>query len=297
MKEYIYNEKKYIEDQICRQYVDENNPTYTIKNLARYNHYILGLNKKDNYDAIDQYMRANCDIYTEIGYSKIINGCIRDVKKRPFADIDKIIITTEELERIKALNDDRKEKLSFVLLADAKYHSKLNNINSNVAWITTRDLYKLARVTMPYADRAMFLSFLYDEQLVEINFNPKFSGYNLLYVSDDQHNVGIVLTELNYKELAFTYMNWKYGGYKECEKCGRLIKIRKGTKYCKGCAPRSDHKDFKIIQCADCGTDVVISIKDTKTCRCGECYDIYRRKKNLEAVKKYQLTHSSDQKN
>lgn len=293
MKEYIYDEKKYIENQICCRYVDENNPTYTIKNLARYNFYILGLNKKDNYDAIDKYMRENCDIYTEIGYSNIINGCIRDVKKRPFADIDNIVITTEELEKIKTLNDDRKEKLAFVLLADAKYYNKLNNVEANIAWITTRNLYKLARVTMPYADRAMFLSFLYDDHFVEINCNPKFNGYNLLYVSKDQYNIGITLTELNYKELAFTYMNWKYGGYKECEKCGRLIKIRKGTKYCKDCAPRIDHKDFKIIKCIDCGTDVIVSIKDTKTCRCEECQQNINTENTRLRVQKYRERQSS----
>ena len=286
MKEYIYDEKQYIENQMCRQYVDGNNLTYTIKNLARYNHYILGLNKKDNYDAIDKYMRENCDIYTEIGYNKAINGCIRDVKKRPFANIDNIVITMQELEKIKTLNDDRKEKIAFVLLADAKYYNKLNNVDANIAWITTRDLYKFARVTMPYADRAIFLSFLYDEQFVEINCNPKFTGYNLLYVSKDENDVGIVLTELNYKELAFTYMNWKHGGYKECEKCRRLIKIKKGIKYCKECSPIQEKDAYKVIQCVDCGVNVVVTPKNNRTCRCNDCQHEKDKKVKREYWKK-----------
>lgn len=283
MREYIFNEKQHIENQIDQKYVNENNPTYTIKNLARYNHYILGLNKTENYNAIHEYMKANCSIYTEVGYNKAINSCIRDVKKRPFANIDNIIITTQELEQIKQLNDDRKEKLAFVLLADAKYCNKLNNINANVAWVTTSDLYKLARVTMPYADRAMFLSFLYDEQFVEINCNPKFTGYNLLYVSKDQHDVGITLTELNYKELAFTYMNWKYGGYKECAECGRLIKIRKNTQYCKECSKKYVPSESKIVTCVDCGKEFGVSAKASKTYRCEEC----QHEKDKEVKREY----------
>ena len=102
-------------------YVDPNNPTYTIKELSRYNHYIRGLNKTQNYDDINTYMRAHCNIYTEVGYQTAINGCIRDAKKRPFADISHIVITNDELQRIRALDDDRKERIAFVLLADAKY--------------------------------------------------------------------------------------------------------------------------------------------------------------------------------
>lgn len=285
MKEYIFNEKQHIKDQIDQKYVNENNPTYTIKNLARYNHYILGLSKTESYKAIHEYMKDNCSIYTEVGYSKAINGCIRDVKKRPFANIDNIIITMQELEQIKQLNDDRKEKLAFVLLADAKYCNKLNNIDANVAWITTRDLYKFARVTMPLGDRAMFLGFLYDEGLVEMNYNPKFTGYNLLYISNDSQDVGLVLTEMNYQELAFTYMNWRDGGYKECEGCGRLIKIRKNTQYCKECSKKYTPIKTKTIICVDCGEEVIVSSKDNQTCMCEECYKKHRRERKTEVMR------------
>lgn len=285
MRNYIFNEKVNIEDMIRQGYVDENNPTYTIKNLARYNYYVLGLNAQENYDKINQYMKEHSSVYTEIGYSKAINGCIKNVEKKPFCDIENVIITKEELEKIKQLNDDRQEKIAFVLLADAKYFDKINGVKSDISWITVSDLYKLARVTMPIDDRYMFLSFLYEKNIVEKNYNPKFTGHTLLYVSDIDNDTEMTLTENNYKELAFTYMNWKKGGYKECGQCGRLIKIKGNTKYCKNCAPVSKPTMFKTIECVDCGINIIISSKDNKTCRCEDCKQIYRNNYQKELMR------------
>lgn len=277
MRNYVFDEQKSIEQIINNGIVDNNNLVYTIKDLARYNHYVRGLNKKDNYGSIDEYMRAHSSIYTEVGYSQAINGCIKDVVKKPFCNIQSVVITQEELETIKKLNDDRKEKLAFVLLADAKYFDQINGKKTDISWISVRDLYQLARVTMPIGDRAMFLGFLYEDELVKCNYNPKFTGHTLLYVSNTNDDVGLVLTENNYKELAFTYMNWKYGGYKECEKCGRLIKVRKNTKYCKDCAPSSDTQHAKMVVCVDCGTEFAASINATNACRCSDCREAHKR--------------------
>lgn len=287
MREYIFDEKNHVEAMINSGYVDPNNPTYTIKELSRYNHYIRGLNKTQNYDDINRYMREHCNIYTEVGYQTAINGCIRDAKKRPFADISHIVITSSELQMIRALDDDRKERIAFVLLADAKYFDACNNKKTDISWITTSDLYKLSRVTMPIKERPMFLGFLYDENLVEMNFNPKFTGKTLLYVDDSDDEVGLILTENNYKELAFTYMNWRNGGYKECEKCGRLIKIRKNARYCKDCTPKTDKIEYKTVICIDCGAEIVVSQFDTETCRCEECNLVYQRKRNAEKNRTY----------
>ena len=226
--------------------------------------------KKQNYDAIDEYMSTNCKVYTEIGYYKSINGCIKDVAKGVWKDISRVVITKQELEKIKSLNDDRKEKIAFVLLADVKYDNACRGNNSNISYLNISDLYRFSRVTMPIKDRNIFLSFLYEDGLVEENFNPKSVGKKLLYVFDDSDEE-LVLTESNYKELAFTYMNWKYGGYKECKSCGRLFKPKKNMQYCKKCSESNNAQRDNFIECIDCGKVVEVSKFDSKTCRCQEC--------------------------
>lgn len=38
----------------------------------------------------------------------------------------------------------------------------------------------------------------------------------------------------------------------------------------------------KIIQCEDCGEWIEVSIKDTKSCKCPDCYSEYRKQRKLE---------------
>lgn len=292
MKDYVFNEKKDIEDMINANFVDENNPTNTIKMIARYNHYVCQLDKDQSYNVINDYMRKNCSSYSEVGYYTAIQGCVKDATKRVWRDISQVIITKNELDVIKALNDDRQEKLAFVLLADAKYENACKDRNVNYSNISIPELYRQARVTMPVKDRNMFLSFLYDNQLVQRNINPDSSGFKLLYIYDEDETA-LLLSENNYKELAFTYMNWKYGGYKECCGCGRLFKPKGNTQYCKSCAKEKSTPRDRFIKCVDCGEIVEISEFDNETCRCGKCNLIYQRKRNAKKNKEYRLRMKS----
>lgn len=277
---------------INANFVDENNPTNTIKMIARYNHYVCQLDKDQSYNVINDYMRKNCRSYSEVGYYTAIQGCVKDATKRVWRDISQVIITQKELDVIKALNDDRQEKLAFVLLADAKYENACKDRNVNYSNISIPELYRQARVTMPVKDRNMFLSFLYDNQLVQRNLNPDSSGFKLLYIYDEDETA-LQLSENNYKELAFTYMNWKYGGYKECCSCGRLFKPKGNAQYCKSCTKENNTPRDRFIKCVDCGEIVEISEFDNETCRCGDCNLIYQRKRNAKKNKEYRLRMKS----
>ena len=271
---------------INANFVDENNPTNTIKMIARYNHYVCQLDKDQSYNVINDYMRKNCRSYSEVGYYTAIQGCVKDATKRVWRDISQVIITKKELDVIKALNDDRQEKLAFVLLADAKYENACKDRNVNYSNISIPELYRQARVTMPVKDRNMFLSFLYDNQLVQRNLNPDSSGFKLLYIYDEDETA-LLLSENNYKELAFTYMNWKYGGYKECCSCGRLFKPKGNAQYCKSCTKENNTPRDRFIKCVDCGEIVEIGKFDSKTCRCSECQDKALHKSWAEAAQRY----------
>lgn len=290
MKEYIFNEKKHIEEIINSGYVDEVNINRTIKKLARYNYYVRGLNHEESYDAIVEYMNKNYAYFSEVGSYSDINGCIKDATKSAWKNVDSVIITREELNTISSLNDIRQEKLAFVLLADAKYDNAYKQKDINLSYLNNSDLYRMARVTMPINDRSLFLHFLYEKNLVEININPTTTYKKLLYVDNSDDDVGLVLTENNYKELAFTYLNWKNGGgYKECKDCGRLFRTKKeGNQiYCKKCSPKHLLMEVKTIVCQDCGKEVTVDSKDNKACRCDMCQHEADKKSKREWWKKH----------
>lgn len=290
MKEYIFNEKVHIETIINNGTVDDSNINKTIKKLARYNYYTKGLNANENYDNIVEYMNNNCSYFSEIGSYSDINGCIRDAAKSVWKDINKVVITKNELNVIRSLNDIRKEKIAFVLLADAKYDNAYKQKDINLSYLSNSDLYRMSRVTMPVNDRSMFLHFLYENNLVEVNINPTTKHKKLLYIDSSDEDVVLTLTENNYKELAFTYMNWKNGGgYKECKSCGRLFRTKEegNQLYCKKCKPKNLLMEVKTIVCKECGQEITVDAKDNQTCMCEKCYKDHRKEAIKENVRRF----------
>lgn len=295
MINFRFNDKSDIEEMIKNKYANKQNPEETIRDLARYNYHVLGMKKEDNYDAIVAYMTQNCEDFYEEMYFKTIYRNIASAKKYKFRDVAPVIITQSEIDKITGLSNIRKEKIAFVLLAIAKYYNNVSADNNNRMYISMSDLYKLARVAIPCKERAEYLHFAYENGILE---EHTFVGTNLKIVPfvDNNSDSVIELREDDYKELAYTYLNYKNGGYKHCKGCGRLFKMHKsepGRLYCKECGQGQDTSNFKVIKCIDCGIDVVINTLNTKACRCENCQEI--KNKELKSIRnaKYYNSHKN----
>ena len=291
MINFKFNDRKDIENKISANYVNQESPEDTIRDLARYNHHVLAMKKEDNYDAILAYMTKNCSDFYEEKYFKIIYRNIASAKKYKFRSVNPVVITKSEIEKIAGLNDIRKEKIAFVLLAVAKYYNNVSADNNNRMYISMTDLFKLSRVAIPCKERAGYLHFAYEDGIL---VEHMFVGTNLKIVGfvDDTSEVVMELGEEDYKELAYAYLNYKNGGYKHCKGCGKLFKMNKnspGRLYCKECGQKEETSEFKVVKCVDCGMDVVIGTLNTKTCRCEECQE----KANKERYNRYNAKRRS----
>lgn len=284
MINFKFNDRIDIEKVINNKYANKDNPEETIRELARYNYHVLGMKKEDNYDAIMAYMSENCPDFYEEMYFKTIYRNIASAKKYKFRDVAPVIITKNEIEKIYSLNDIRKEKIAFVLLAIAKYYNNVSDDNNNRLYISNSDLFKLARVAIPCKDRAEYLRFAYDDGILDVH---TFVGTNLKivsFISDDEQVME--LGENDYKELAYVYLNYKNGGYKSCKCCGRLFKINKrepGRLYCKECSQKEPSSKVKSLRCVDCGGEFFVDVRNTNKCRCDNCQHIRNVELNREA--------------
>lgn len=273
MINFKFDDKNDVESKISSGYVNQENPEETIRDLARYNYHVLGMNKEDNYDAILSYMTKNCADFYEEKYFKIIYRNISSAKKYKFRSVESVKITKTEIDKIVKLNDIRKEKIAFVLLAVAKYYNNVSSENNNRMYISMSDLFKLSRVAIPCKERAIYLNFAYQEGIL---VEHMFVGTNLKVVGfvDDSSEVVLELGEDDYKELAYAYLNYKNGGYKHCKSCGKLFKMQKnapGRLYCKDCGQKEETDRFKVMKCVDCGEDFVVDTRNMNKCRCDGC--------------------------
>ena len=282
MINFKFDDRKDIENKISNNYVNQENPEETIRDLARYNYHILGMKKEDNYDAILRYMTNNCVDFYEEKYFKIIYRNISSAKKYKFRSVAPVKITKAEIDKIIGLNDIRKEKITFVLLAVAKYYNNVSSDNNNRMYVSMSDLFKLARVAIPCKERAAYLHFAYQEGIL---VEHMMVGTNLKVVGfvDDSSDSVMELGEDDYKELAYAYLNYKNGGYKHCRGCGRLFKMNKnapGRLYCKNCGQKENPDRFKVLKCIDCGVDFVVDTRNMNKCRCDSCqYEENKRSK------------------
>lgn len=288
MMNFKFNDRADIENKMSTCYANSENPEETIRELARYNYHVLGMDKEDNYDAILEYMTKNCNDFYEEKYFQIIYRNIASAKKYKFRDVAPVAITQSEMNKIASLNDIRKEKIAFVLLAAAKYCNNVSSGNNNRLYMSISDLFKLARVSIPCKERASYLNFAYKDGLLAEHM---FVGTNLKIVSfvEDGEDIVMTLGEDDYKELAYTYLNYKSGGYKRCKNCGRLFKMHKsapGRLYCKECAPSYETVGFKKMKCIDCGEDFFVDSRNTNKCRCDSCQHAYRNEYMRQLMQK-----------
>ena len=284
MKKFRFNEQSAIEKMIKSNFVDENNITNTIYSLAKYNYHALQLNDKENYSSVLKYILKNCDnIFEESIYSDIIN-CIKNAKKHKFASINEVCITESELKVIGSLDDIKQQKVIFVILAIAKYLNAIQNEDYDAAFLTNAEICKMARVTIPVNERDVFMQFAYDKELLYRHTWAGSEQKKLTFVShDSEDRIILRLSEADYKDLAYVYMSYlEPHKFRRCVSCGRWMRRNNHDKrLCVECAKNNntqEEKDkIKTVECVDCGKLVYVSVLDTETTRCEDCYAKYRR--------------------
>lgn len=268
----ILNEEKYAKDLLLGKNRDIKSAIKKIGYITRYNLHVLGKNDIENYNSTVAWMKKHQDNFEESAYSNSISKAIKSAKKREFYKTDVIIITKNELETIKSVENIREEKILFVLLCMAKQQAISIGFTDGLVKYSIVDLCRMARISVPADDREYILHDILMKGFISC---PKKNDTKCLKVNfiDNDSEQEFVLNEIDCQELAYAYLKWKDGkGFKRCKSCGRLMKSNGNKDICTYCEQSS--QDNKHIWCIDCGEEVDVSPFDAKTCRCKECQNI-----------------------
>lgn len=271
----ILNEEKYARDLLLGKNKEVKSAIKKIGYITRYNAQILGKDEDENYKSTVQWMLKHQDNFDESSYSNAISRAIKGSKKMRLYKIDNIIITKNELEIIKSLQNIREEKVLFALLCMAKQQALSIGFTDGLVKYSITDLCKMARISVPADDREYILHDILTKGLISC---PKKNDTKCLKVNfmDIDGGPQLILNEADCQELAYIYLKEKDDrGFKRCKLCGRLMR-RKGSKdICTYCEQSSQNNRY--IWCIDCGEEVEINEKDGQTCRCGACQEKFRR--------------------
>lgn len=285
----ILNEEKYAKTIYDGINEEVKSVMSKIRYVTRYLLYVENKDDEDNYKCTIEWMKKHHDNFDESCYSNLISDAIKKAHKYPFYNIEHIKITQSELDIISSLNNLRAEKVLFVLLCMAKQQSVANGFTNGLIKYSITDLCKMARISVPAEEREYILHNIMQYGFISC---PKKNDTKCLIVNfiDNDGESVLNLDEIDCKELAYVYLNWKNDGkgYGRCECCKRMMKKPKknSKRFCEECSNEIGEipDDKKAIKCVDCGKIYYTTIKDTVSCRCDKCKAIreteYKKKRN-----------------
>lgn len=293
---FLFNEQSAIEKMINMNVVDNENIFTTIKDLARYNHFVYNMDNDQNYKSILLYLQKYGKNINEEDVYQIIDKCVQKAKKQPFRKVDIVPITQSELDFIENLGDIKQEKIAFVLLASAKYYDTTRDSKQHTSYMRNADICKLARVTIPVKDRDVFMQFAYDKGVLKRHSRAASTEKKVAFVSEDENDTVVLkLQESDYMDLAYAYLSFKTPHkFRRCISCKRWMRRTLDDRQCcKECSDtNSEEKSMiKEVQCIDCGKSIYVSVLNSKTCRCDVCQnnrdEYLNRISSKERMRKY----------
>lgn len=267
-----FNEKSRIYSIIEDKNIDGVSITQAIWNAAIYYTQLNPVDKNDVFWKIVDFMAQNYNGFMYQGYINTINKDINKAYKYKIKDVNTINITKREMDKIMSLNDIRKEKIAFVILALAKYQNAESQRDNDTFYAKTSEIFKFARVVIPAKDRDLYFVFAYKEGLLKHNFSIGYNALTAAFVDHDEDEVVLTLDEYDYLELAYAFLNYKNGGYKRCKACGRWFRTKNNAvQYCGN--HRNDYKPVveREIECIECGKIFKVPSSNSRSCRCKEC--------------------------
>lgn len=233
----VLNEHYYAEQAIQTRSLGKK-PSETLSRVARY--YIDSCdsaNKKTIRSKLDLFL-LQCDSTASIPkWSKMLDFATDWAFKHEAIQIDSIIITKPEMDKIDSLDGKQIRRLAFVLLCLSKYWNIVNSQNDN--WVNSKDneIMAFANINTSIRRQCAMYATLRDTGLIQ--FSKKVDNTNVRVCFAEDGDVAMTITDL--RNLGYQYLKYHGEPYFECTNCGLTVKIDEPTKgrkqkYCKECA-------------------------------------------------------------
>ena len=237
MNNFIINEKKYVEELIDSSVLLKGlTPNVAIGYLTKY-YCEEGYTLEDTVKIVCKKMNSfNLDIlqyqeYQAADRAKRYYNAHKSGKTPLLRNFDTVKLYKSEYDKIMMCETDRQKKVLFTLYVLARFTDRYG-------WVyqSESDIFKLANVSSSIKERCATLGYL-----IENGFAKETKKVNDLKIGVElsEGNEEVILEVIKIDKLGNQIMTHVKDGYKMCEVCGRLIKIKSKTcppKYCDKCA-------------------------------------------------------------
>lgn len=205
-------------------------------------------------------------------------------------------ITQKEWDAIQSVQDEKYQRMLFIMLVDAKYYRLFNttvdkdisNLNDSIFYVrmTRSEIQKFAKVKYDSpSEKTFFLGCITKKGLFGITEN-KLRTWFIKFVDTSSECVIDYITDYDHLDLHYEKLIGNRIG--QCKHCGKLFKQGK-TKPSDYCYKHRGYpkQENRILICIDCKKEFIAGSKSREKCRCKECQTVYRRKYKAEMQRKY----------
>ncbi len=242
----ILNEKDILNKSLEKGYIDNKKPINTIKILAK--HYLsIGMNVRQTIDSINNFLLKNMDKYNSVKWINSIETMVIKIHKAKdykLLDIKQVEITEKELDTIKNIDNEKYEKLAFVLLVYAKIYNQINENDKNWVNAEHKDIFSDAKIAIKIIEQGKMIYQLVGMGLVESTVIVDKTNIKVNFANKESK---VVLVISDFRNYVYEYLRWKGRNIKECEneECKILFSpTNNSNKYCKNCAKKL-HNEVK----------------------------------------------------
>lgn len=237
--------EKILEDK-CLDFFD---PTKIII-LAKYFTY-LGKTKKETKNLIIEFCKSQNNIKYEDRDEEIITNALNALKKYNIRVPKVCVITRAELDEIETVNDEKAERVFFVMICLAKYFMETNTSKNKkeypeeklIFWRSTSELFKMARYSENFFNRNMIIGMVERMGYIKTVSNKdrtKNHIYINTYYKDSEPVIFFDNPECVYK----LYGAYKKGKLITCSVCGNsVVKNSNRQMMCEKCANKKSEED------------------------------------------------------
>lgn len=266
----VANEKR-LAEECLKKGIPGKKPLATLDVVAKYLHWYEGLNGNQLAKTLNDLI---FDRRLEFSGSKSywlkkIEELVKNAGKRRLCEIDGVWITESELQTIAALEDKVLERLAFTILCIAKLNKEKCPDNGGWVNLGANDISKLANVYDKDVQRVKRMAALYEKGYIRLSDDIGKENYKVIFVDNESEKRLFVS---DFRDLGFTYRQYKGERFIRCVKCQRLMmdNVNGTKKYCGDCAAYKPINE-KTLLCTDCGKSFIVPAKNNRAHRCPEC--------------------------
>lgn len=196
----------------------------------------------------------------------------------PLVEADHLEVYASEMDKIDALPSRQIRRLAFTLLIVGKY--ALDAKRASAAWVNLPDseLFALANVKVGKNARGLLLNDLYKLGMVRFGGAVDSTGIEVLFI---ERQGSPVLKVTVMREIGAQYDAYHNPSrYRRCAVCGLPVLAKKVSGVTAYCDAHSDRASKHVMRiCEDCGRPF-LALRISKTNRCPNCYETYRKEAN-----------------